>query len=60
MLRAVTNSYSEINDDKMEKNPVSIALDDSQLEWIDGEIQKRRFANRSHAIQYAIQKLMDE
>ena len=44
----------------MEKNSVSIALDDKQLKWIDAEIEKRRFANRSHAIQFAIQKLMDE
>ncbi len=44
----------------MEKNSVSIALDKKQLEWIDKEIQKRRFANRSHAVQYAIQRLMNE
>jgi len=44
----------------MEKNPVSIALEKNQLEWIDKKIEKRIFANRSHAIQYAIQKLMDE
>lgn len=44
----------------MEKNPVSVALERNQLDWIDKKIEKRVFANRSHAIQYAIQKLMDE
>lgn len=49
-----------MSDDKVEKNSISIALDGTQLEWIDGQIQKRVFANRSHAIQFSIQKLMDE
>lgn len=44
----------------MEKNPVSIALEKIQLDWIDKKIEKRIYANRSHAIQYAIQRLMDE
>jgi len=42
------------------KVKTSIALDSDLLKWIDSEIETKRFANRTHAIEYALQKLKDE
>jgi Arc/MetJ-type ribon-helix-helix transcriptional regulator len=39
------------------KLKTSIALDEDLLKWIDKEIQTRRFASRTHAIEYAIEQL---
>jgi len=33
------------------KQPISIALDQEQLDWIDSMVEKKIFANRSHAVQ---------
>lgn len=42
----------------MEK--INITIEADQLKWIDEEIKKQRFANRSHAIRAAIQHLKQE
>ena len=42
------------------KEKVSIAVSDDLLKWIDSQIKKRKFANRSHAFEYGIQKMIDE
>lgn len=42
------------------KARISIAVDREFLTWIDQMIEKRVFANRSHAIQRAILKLKEE
>ncbi|HKG89249.1 MAG TPA: ribbon-helix-helix domain-containing protein [Nitrososphaeraceae archaeon] len=39
------------------KVKTSITVDDDLLKWIDKEIQSRRFASRTHAIEYAIEQL---
>jgi Arc/MetJ-type ribon-helix-helix transcriptional regulator len=36
---------------------MSIALDDELLKWIDKQIQTKRFASRTHAIEFAVQQL---
>ena len=36
------------------KVKTSIALDEELIIWIDEMIKKKRFANRSHAIEYSI------
>ncbi len=41
----------------MAKVKTSIALDKDLLRWVDQEIEKRRFANRTHAIEFALQQL---
>ncbi len=41
------------------KPRVTITVDQKYLEWIDEQIKKKRFANRSHGFEYAVQKLMD-
>jgi Arc/MetJ-type ribon-helix-helix transcriptional regulator len=43
----------------MGKQKTSIALDTELLKWIDQEIKTKRFANRTHAIEYALQKLRE-
>jgi len=39
------------------KIKTSVALDEELLEWIDSQIKTKRFANRTHAIEYAIEQL---
>ncbi len=41
------------------KLKTSIALDRDLIDWIDKMIETKRFANRSHAIEYALQKLRE-
>ncbi|MCL4437180.1 MAG: ribbon-helix-helix domain-containing protein [Thaumarchaeota archaeon] len=41
------------------KVKTSIALDEDLLKWIDSEVATKRFANRTHAIEYAIMKLKE-
>ncbi|MBA3037274.1 MAG: hypothetical protein FP814_12370 [Desulfobacterium sp.] len=43
----------------MAKIKTSIALDEDLLNWVDIQIEKRRFANRTHAVEYALQQLID-
>jgi len=42
------------------KVKTSIALDEDLLKWIDEMVSTKRFANRTHAIEYALQKLREE
>jgi Arc/MetJ-type ribon-helix-helix transcriptional regulator len=42
------------------KIQVSVTLDDDQITWMDKEIADNRFATRSHAIVYALTRLMKE
>ena len=39
------------------KDKIAISIDPSLLKWIDGQVQARRFASRSHAFEYAINEL---
>ena len=41
------------------KTKTSVALDEDLLKWIDQQIKTKRFANRTHAIEFALQKLKD-
>jgi Arc/MetJ-type ribon-helix-helix transcriptional regulator len=41
------------------KLKTSIALDPDLLAWVDSLVQKKRFANRTHAIELALQKLRE-
>jgi Arc/MetJ-type ribon-helix-helix transcriptional regulator len=41
------------------KRKTSIALDEDLLSWIDDLINTKRFANRTHAIEYALQRLKE-
>jgi Arc/MetJ-type ribon-helix-helix transcriptional regulator len=39
------------------KIKTSIAMDEDLLKWIDKQIQTKRFASRTHAIEFAIEQL---
>ena len=39
---------------------VTATIDDNLVEWLDKEVEKRRFRNRSHGIEYAIAKLKEK
>lgn len=41
------------------KVKTSIALDEDLLLWIDKLVASKRFANRTHAIEYALQRLRE-
>lgn len=43
----------------MTKVKTSVALDEDLLRWVDSQIEKKRFANRTHAIEYALKQLME-
>jgi Arc/MetJ-type ribon-helix-helix transcriptional regulator len=42
------------------KLKTSVALDEDLVKWIDKEIKTKRFASRSHTIEYAIESLKKE
>ncbi len=44
----------------MGKLKTSVTLSKSLVDWIDKQIQSRRFASRSHAVEYCINKIMKE
>jgi Arc/MetJ-type ribon-helix-helix transcriptional regulator len=41
------------------KIKTSITLDEDLLSWVDKLIESKRFANRTHAIEYALQRLKE-
>ncbi|MEM3710134.1 MAG: ribbon-helix-helix domain-containing protein [Nitrososphaerales archaeon] len=41
------------------KVKTSIALDEDLLAWIDEQVKTKRFASRTHCIEYAIVKLRE-
>jgi Arc/MetJ-type ribon-helix-helix transcriptional regulator len=41
------------------KIKTSIALDEDLIKWIDKMIETKRFANRTHAIEYALKKIQE-
>jgi Arc/MetJ-type ribon-helix-helix transcriptional regulator len=42
------------------KVKTSVAIGQEMLEWIDSQVKRKIFANRSHAIEYALEKLKNE
>jgi len=42
------------------KIKTSIGLDEDLLAWVDEMIEKKRFASRTHAIEYALQRLREQ
>ncbi|QQG48549.1 MAG: hypothetical protein HY247_07350 [archaeon] len=41
------------------KLKTSVSLDRDLLAWIDAQIKTKRFSNRTHAIEFALQRLKD-
>lgn len=42
------------------KVKTSVALDSELLAWLDSQVKTRRFATRTHAIEYLVQKDKEE
>ena len=42
------------------KRKTSIALDEDLLAWVQEMIERKRFATRTHAIEYALQRLKEQ
>ncbi len=41
------------------KTPISARVDDKLLVWVDEQIEKKRFSNRTHALNYALYALKE-
>ncbi len=44
----------------MPKLKTSVAIDEELLDWVDKQVKSKRFANRTHAVELALQKLREE
>jgi Arc/MetJ-type ribon-helix-helix transcriptional regulator len=44
--------------ESMPKQKVTVTIEKRLLEWVDREVESFRFRNRSHALEYALAKLM--
>ncbi|HLD42692.1 MAG TPA: ribbon-helix-helix domain-containing protein [Candidatus Nanoarchaeia archaeon] len=42
------------------KERITITLDKELLEWVDQQIARKLFANRSHAFEYLIKRKQEE
>lgn len=42
------------------KVKTSVALDENLLFWIEKMVKRKRFASRTHAIEYALQRLREQ
>jgi len=42
------------------KKRITITLEDDALKWLDENIEKKRFYNYQHAIEYCISQVMNE
>jgi len=41
------------------KEKFSVSVDESLLKWLDGQIKTKRFASRSHGIEFALTQLKE-
>ena len=42
------------------KMKLSVTVDEDLIKWLDSQIKKKRFANRSHGFEYAVTQLKDK
>jgi len=42
------------------KVKISMALDADLLTWVEEMVRKKRFASRTHAVEYALQRLKEQ
>ena len=45
--------------ESMPKIPISVTVEKRYVEWMDEGIKSLRFRNRSHAVEYALAKLIE-
>ena len=53
------NEEMMMKENEMPKKRVYATIREDLVEWMDQEVQKLRFASRSHAIEYALAKLKE-
>ncbi|MBU4038032.1 MAG: ribbon-helix-helix domain-containing protein [Proteobacteria bacterium] len=41
------------------KSSISVTIDPELVKWIDKQIEEKRFANRSHGVEYALYQLKE-
>jgi metal-responsive CopG/Arc/MetJ family transcriptional regulator len=46
--------------ESMPKQKVTITVEKNLVDWIDGEVKKYRFRNRSHGFEYAVAELIKQ
>jgi len=44
---------------KMAKPKLTVTVTQEILEWIDGQIAKSHFADRSHSVEYSLRKVRE-
>lgn len=44
----------------MAKDRICVTIDRDLLGWVDGMIEEKVFASRSHAVEYALKQLMED
>lgn len=44
----------------MPKRPVTVTIPQDLLEWLDAQVQKRTYSDRSHAVEVAILTLKEK
>jgi len=45
---------------EMPRIRVFATIDEDIIKWVDEEVKKARFRNRSHAIEYALRQLIEK
>ncbi|MDE1876734.1 MAG: hypothetical protein KGH86_07920 [Thaumarchaeota archaeon] len=43
----------------MSKVKLSITVDEELIKWLDSQIKKKKFANRSHGFEYGLSKVKE-
>lgn len=54
----IDNKETEI--DQFLEEKFSVSVDEGLLKWLDAQIKTKRFASRSHGIEFALNKLKEE
>jgi len=44
----------------MVRAKMSVTIDEELVKWIDEQIRRRRFRNRSHALEWALARVIEE
>jgi len=43
----------------MAKEKMSVSIDENLIKWLDSQIKTKRFASRSHGIEYALTQMKE-
>jgi len=45
---------------QMVRAKISVTIDEELVKWVDEQIRRRRFRNRSHALEWALARVIEE